>query len=76
MTVKQLIEKLGEYDPEMPVMSNGYEGGLNDIDSFEKRDVVLNYHEAWYYGKHESVDGIHGEGDALKNTTVKALIIG
>ena len=36
MTVKQLIEKLGEYDPEMPVMSNGYEGGLNDIDSFEK----------------------------------------
>ena len=29
-----------------------------------------------YYGKHESVDGIHGERDALKNTTVKALIIG
>lgn len=30
MTVKELIEKLGEYDPDMMVVVDGYEEGYDD----------------------------------------------
>lgn len=54
MTAKELIELLKTYDPETPVMVNGYEGGYSDIMDVKPDDVILDYNTEWYYGSHES----------------------
>ena len=74
MNVGQLIEQLKNYPQDLRVVVNGYEGGYNDVDHFEKIKIVLDYNEVWYYGKHEDVFGIHDE--ARKATAVEALRIG
>lgn len=56
MNVKELIEKLQSFDPEMMVVRQGYEGGLTEIDNVDIRHVALNYHGEWYYGEHEEMD--------------------
>lgn len=53
MTVKELIQKLSELDPDLHVFTHGYEGGFNDIEISEPKDISLNVHEHWWYGKHE-----------------------
>lgn len=53
MKVKELIEKLQTFDPEILVMVDGYEGGLSDAKDPVECKVVLDYHEHSYYGKHE-----------------------
>jgi len=73
MTVSQLIEALKNYPPDLPVVVSGYEGGYNDVDSFENINIVLDYHTAWYYGRHEAVESIYKE-DTKKNA-VAALRI-
>lgn len=72
MTVKELIEQLSTLDPEMQVFTTGYEGGFNSVDNINSiDDIVLNYHEEWYYGPHESI-----KNTDLKNyNTVKGLIL-
>ena len=52
-TVKDLIEELQKCDPNMPVMLNGYEGGLNSVRYTEVVKVTLNCNTEWYYGRHE-----------------------
>ena len=77
MTVTQLIEALKNYPPDLPVVVSGYEGGYNDVDSFENVKIVLGYNDEWYYGSHESVDSLRGEeAEKLKNSAVDALRIG
>lgn len=63
MTVKQLIEKLKQFDPEAMAVVAGYEGGYNEI--LDARDIVLNLdvNKEWYYGKHECDDS--GEYHAI-----------
>jgi hypothetical protein len=56
MNVKQLIEKLSTYDPEMMVIISGYEGGVNEASSVGQVKIKLDYHSEWYYGKHEVTD--------------------
>ncbi len=51
MNVNQLIKRLQMYPPDLRVVVRGYEGGYNDVDTFENLKLVLNYHSAWYYGK-------------------------
>jgi len=53
MTAQQLIEKLQQLDPEMRIFVDGYEGGYNDATVSEIRDIALDVHTDWYYGKHE-----------------------
>lgn len=74
MTVAQLIEALKNYPQDLPVVVSGYEGGYNDVDTFENINIVLDYHIEWYYGKHEDVESIYKE-DTKKNE-VAALRIG
>lgn len=74
MNVAQLIEKLKNYPQDLRVVVHGYEGGYDDVDTFENLKIVLDYNTAWYYGKHEDVCGIHDE--ARKATAVEALRIG
>ena len=56
MTVKELIEKLKEFDENMRVVVAGYEGGVDDANSASAVKIKLNQNTAWYYGKHEAVD--------------------
>ena len=53
MTVKQLIEKLQQFDPEAMVVVAGYEGGYNEISDAGDILLNLNVNKEWYYGKHE-----------------------
>jgi len=57
MKVKELIEVLSQLDPELMVVVHGYEGGVNEVDKCELRDIELNVNTAWYYGKHETLNG-------------------
>lgn len=56
MKIKELIEKLKEFDQELMVVISGYEGGVNEVDSTEEIDIVLNVHDVSYYGNHQEVD--------------------
>ena len=55
MTVAELIEKLKEYPQDLRVVVRGYEGGVNDVSDFEEFEILLDYYDSWYYGKHEEV---------------------
>jgi hypothetical protein len=55
MKVKELIEQLQQFDPEMETMRNGYEGGVENINFLGTERVALNVNEEWYYGRHEEV---------------------
>ena len=56
MNVKQLIEKLQGYDPELMVIVSGYEGGVNQAEHAGQVKIKLNTYTEWYYGKHEVTD--------------------
>ena len=56
MTVKELIEKLQTLDPDLHVFVSGYEGGYEDVGISPIKEIALNYHTEWYYGKHEVTD--------------------
>lgn len=74
MTVKELIQKLSELDPELHVFTHGYEGGYSDVsDEFRQEIIALNYHEEWYYGKHEAIRFI--KKDKSKYQIVKGIIL-
>lgn len=73
MTVAQLIESLKNYPPDLPVVVSGYEGGYNDVDSFENIKIVRDFNKEWYYGKHEDVADIYD--DTLIKNTVEALCV-
>jgi hypothetical protein len=56
MTVKELIEKLQTVDPDLVVLTSGYEGGYEDVVFSEHvRDFNKNANTEWYYGPHEEV---------------------
>ena len=74
MTVAELIRILETHPPDLRVMADGYEGGVDDLKAtlvFAK-DVRLNVNKAWYYGRHEEMF----EGDELGGyEVVHALIL-
>lgn len=53
MTIKQLIEKLSEMDPELEVYIRGYEDGYDDLYVLEPITVCKNVNTEWWLGKHE-----------------------
>jgi len=54
MKVIDLIELLQKFDPSLPVMVAGYEGGYSVVDGIvEPRTFVENVNNAWYYGPHD-----------------------
>ena len=53
ITVKNLIEKLQQLDPDIYVFISGYEGGYNNIEIDDNIiDIALNVNTEWWYGKH------------------------
>jgi hypothetical protein len=79
MTVKQLIETLSKLDPELRVVTRGYERGYDDIEwpvgknSPDVISLALNINSKWYYGNHEMVSENHQYGPEVK--IVKAIIL-
>jgi hypothetical protein len=71
MTVKELIEQLQQLDPELHVFVDGYEGGYGDIAISEIKDIELNVHEEWYYGRHDNVDNTK----ITDNPIVKGIVL-
>ena len=53
MNVKELIEKLKEFDQESMVIVAGYEGGHDEITGCKPIGLRLNVNDSWYYGRHE-----------------------
>ena len=53
MTVGELIAKLQTFDPALPVMVDGYEGGVDYPVAVDQTEVRLNVNEQDYYGAHE-----------------------
>jgi hypothetical protein len=73
MTVKELIEQLQTLHPDLLVFTKGYEGGCDKLTSIGGiRDIALDYHTEWYYGKHESVENIWTH---IENEIVKGIIL-
>jgi hypothetical protein len=79
MTIKELIETLSTLDPNLRVVTRGYEGGYDDIawpvgkDSPNVIDLALYVNPAWYYGNHEMVSEDHQYGDHIE--VVKAIVL-
>lgn len=61
MKIKELIEELQKYDPELEVFTPGYEGGYRVVEIDGVYDFHWNYYEEWYYGPHEKAND--GEGN-------------
>ena len=57
MKVKELIEKLKEFDPDTRIVVDGYEGGVDDLLELENIKIKLDVNKAWYYGSHEEIIG-------------------
>jgi hypothetical protein len=55
MTVQELIEYLKGYDPTLPVVVQGYEGGVADVkpEGITVIPIRLNVNTESYYGPHE-----------------------
>lgn len=68
MKVKELIQRLQEYNPERVVVVHGYEGGVDTCTSCKEVRVKFNINQEWYYGAHELV-----KEDESPN---KAILIG
>jgi len=58
MKVKNLIEELQKYDPEIRVVRPGYEGGYEDVAYITECELALNEHSEWWYGPHELADAV------------------
>lgn len=54
-TVRELIEKLKEFDGQTRAVIAGYEGGYSDLNlsKIKPIKIALNKNTAWYYGKHD-----------------------
>lgn len=54
---------LKDYPPDLRVMVQGYEGGVDDLEAgcVVVGEAVLNVHSRWYYGRHEEALGGENE---------------
>jgi hypothetical protein len=77
MTVGELIAKLQEFDQNMMVVVDGYEGGVEDVEFVQTTDIALNFNaNTWYYGKHEPVtDDYLTDEEKEKHTVVTAVYL-
>lgn len=60
MKVRELIALLQTFDPELEVLTDGYEGGYTEVTVEDVRTFVRNVNHAWFYGAHETeYDGLY-----------------
>lgn len=56
MTVAELMERLKEFDPNLPVVVAGYEEGYNDLSSVAPVRMIPEADTRWYCGAHADAD--------------------
>ena len=56
MKVKDVIQRLQQFDPDTRVVIPGYEGGYKDVGYVVDSELALNVHDEWWYGPHEDID--------------------
>ena len=56
MKIKELIEQLKKYDPEMLVVARGYESGWDDINIIKKEILIEEENNPWYEGKYPNFE--------------------
>jgi hypothetical protein len=69
MKIKDLILELQKHDPESLVVVNGYEGGVEEVETVRQVIIAFNINESWYYGSHE-IDRLDEYPEALKAQAV------
>jgi hypothetical protein len=76
MTVKQLIQELSKIeDQDLRVMTSGYEGGFNDLETISNpTHMALDVNKEWFYGAHERVDDMYN-APSSNYQIVKAIIL-
>ena len=68
MKIKDLIEKLQTVDTDLYVFVRVYEAGYEYASlDFQQKDIALDVHDEWYYGKHDDAR----EGDEKRTKIVK-----
>jgi hypothetical protein len=56
MKVHELIEQLSKLDPELPVVTDGYEQDFNEVDTFTVISVVPATEKVWWGGDYKVAD--------------------
>ncbi|MEY4334991.1 MAG: hypothetical protein RLZZ196_3741 [Bacteroidota bacterium] len=74
MKVKELIEILLTFDPNLDIVIQGYEGGVTEKISVESAQIVCDINDEWYYGEHEVDSDYHQEINP-NNSRKKVLYI-
>jgi hypothetical protein len=75
MLISELIQQLEKLDGNLPVIRAGYEGGVDDVVDVSLVTIAKNANTAWYYGKHEIVDGYGYREDLAQYPQVSAVYI-
>ena len=68
-TVQDLMRILSRYPADLRVVVEGYEGGIDDLEPSDIRQIVLDKNTDWWNGRHEATS--RGE-----NGTVQASLLG
>jgi hypothetical protein len=71
MKIKELIEQLKKYDPEMLVVVIGYESGADDINIIKEEILIEEDNNSWYEGKYSRF----GEKSHNLDHAVKAIFL-
>jgi hypothetical protein len=73
MKVKDLIEVLKKYNPELPVVVDGYEGGVGKPAGVTEVSLEVDVNTEWYLGEHEIVN--NEEYEMTDRAEVRAVYI-
>jgi hypothetical protein len=73
MNIKELIEKLKQFDPETLVVVNGYEGGADNINSIEKTTIILR--PSGYDGEYSFYDSEYDSEYHKDDIPIKAILL-
>lgn len=66
MTVSDLISALSNFPPDLPLVTNGPEGGYKNIHRLARIQVLMNVNSEWYYGPHDELDAVSNPSDYEK----------
>lgn len=57
LTVRQLIEQLGQYPDDLPVIVQSYEDGYDPVTTLGELTISPTPNREWYVGVYEKTDG-------------------
>jgi hypothetical protein len=74
-TVKEVIDKLKEFDPDFKIFIDGYEFGVQElnIENITIEKILLDYHIGCTYGGEHSVS--YDQNDSGDYKTIQGIVI-